>query len=155
MALPKANRLRRAQDFSAVYQRGSRWKSIHLTLRALRQRPLAQRPRQKLSDQGLEAVTASVAVKAEWVKPALPQPTDWPRTTRIGVAVSTKVSKRSVVRNQIKRRIQSILYQHLAQFPTGWDLVVVVHPIAAECDYAGFLQELEHLLMEAEVWNGH
>jgi ribonuclease P protein component len=153
-----------------VYQRGSRWKSTHLTLRVLRHRPLAQRPQKKLPDEQCDSadkptvasgvISATDAMQAGLVevasaKPRLPQAVNIPRATRVGVSVSTKVSKRSVVRNQIKRRIQAILYQHLAQFSMGWDLVVVVHPPAVECDYAGFLQELEQLLMEAEVWNGH
>ena len=39
MALPKQHRLRRRQDFSAVYQKGLRRSSAHLILRALRLKP--------------------------------------------------------------------------------------------------------------------
>lgn len=35
MGLPQANRLKRWQDFQAVYRRGSRYNSTHLVLRAV------------------------------------------------------------------------------------------------------------------------
>ena len=77
--------------------------------------------------------------------------------TRIGISVSTKVSKRAVVRNRIKRRIAAALHQLLPKLLPGWRLVVVVKPTAAqqECVTQQFLQELEQLLVQAEVFNGH
>jgi len=74
--------------------------------------------------------------------------------TRIGISISQKVSKRAVVRNRIKRRIRSSLRQLLPSMATGWDIVFVVHPQAVECDSLQILQELEQLLMQAEVIHG-
>jgi ribonuclease P protein component len=74
--------------------------------------------------------------------------------TRIGITISQKVSKRAVVRNRIRRRIQSALRRLLTSFSTGWDLVVVVSPQASQCEYLQFLQELEQLLIDAEVLHG-
>ncbi|WP_239651491.1 ribonuclease P protein component [Neosynechococcus sphagnicola] len=85
MSLPQAHRLRRRQDFSAVYQNGQRWSASHLTLRALRQ-----------TDS--HAASAIGAAK-------LP--------TRFGISVSLKVSKLAVVRNRIKRWIRAVLRQLL------------------------------------------
>ncbi len=76
-------------------------------------------------------------------------------TSRFGIAVGLKVSKRAVVRNKIKRQLRAALQQLLPRIFPGWDLVVIVHPPAIQCDYRQFLRELEQLLIKAEVLNGH
>lgn len=130
MGLPKTNRLRQRRDFTLVYQRGIRRKSRYLTLRAFR--------------------FPTIVPSAERSEPR----SHLVRATRIGISISLKVSKRSVVRNRIKRQIRSGLRQFLPRLVCGWDLVIVVHPEAVECDYLQFLQELEQLLMQAEVIHG-
>lgn len=148
VALPKANRLRRSQEFSAVYQRGLRRHSQHLTLRVLRQRPVIKGSGSRAGGNVGASPDNSPGASGLRMNSAR-------RPTRIGVSVSTKVSKRAVIRNRIKRRIQAALYQFLPSFAVGWDLVVVVHPVAVECDYSQFLQELEQLLVDAEVFHGN
>jgi len=76
---------------------------------------------------------------------------------KIGISISTKVSKRAVVRNRLKRQVSAALHQLLPNLSPGWRLVVVVKPAAAEskCVTQQFLQELEQLLAQAEVLNGH
>jgi ribonuclease P protein component len=74
--------------------------------------------------------------------------------TTIGISISTKVSKRSVVRNRVKRRIRAALRGFLPQMASGWRIVIVVKPGASECAYGQFLQELKQLLISAEVING-
>lgn len=138
MALPKANRLKSRKDFQAVFQQGIRRHSSHFTLRAL----------------GPSCFT----------KPSLDTaitkfPTNLQNltSTRIGISISTKVSKRAVVRNRIKRQITAVLHNLLPKLSPGWRLVVVVKPTAAEseCVSQQFLQELEQLLAQAEVFNGN
>jgi ribonuclease P protein component len=136
VALPKANRLRRQQEFSAVYQRGSRRKSSHLALFALRQK------RFKASEASFSNSDRDNVLPT-------PQP------TRIGISISQKVSKLAVVRNRIKRQIRAVLRQLMPKFSPGWSLVIVVQPQAVQCDYLQFLRELEQLLKDAEVLNGH
>ena len=77
--------------------------------------------------------------------------------TRIGISISTKVSKRAVIRNRIKRQIRAAFRSLLPQIAPGWSLVVVVQPeaVLSKCDYQQFLQELEQLLAKAEVIDGH
>lgn len=75
--------------------------------------------------------------------------------TRIGITISLKVDKRAVVRNRIRRQIQAVFRQFLPRLSPGWDVLVVVHPMAVRCDYFQFLQKLEKLLVNAEVLNGH
>ncbi len=76
---------------------------------------------------------------------------------RIGISISTKVSKRAVIRNRIKRQIRAAFRSLLPQITPGWNLVVIVQPqaVTSKCDYQQFLQELEQLLVKAEVINGH
>lgn len=137
MALPKANRLRSRRDFQTVFRLGIRRSSPNLTLRALRL--LVKTPTEAQPNATPKLLT---------LKPSAP--------AKIGIAVSTKVSKRAVVRNRIKRQVQAAFYQLLPRLAAGWLLVVVVKPSAVqECEYQQFLQELEQLLAEAEVLNGH
>ena len=127
--LPETNRLKHRKDFSAVYRKGIRRNSAYLSLRALR----------KPKSVELSKPTAEKSL----------QP------TRTGISISLKVSKRAVVRNRIKRQIRAALRQLLPRLKFGWDLVIVVRPIAQECNYAEILQELEQLLVEAEVLDGN
>ena len=129
--LPKVNRLWHPQDFKAVYARGVHRKTSHLTLRALRCSAGDDRP----PDQEPAGQTA--------------------RPTRIGISISQKVSKRAVIRNRIKRQIRAAFRQLLPKLSAGWDVVIVVKPAALECNYGEFLQELEQLLVQAEVINGY
>lgn len=119
MALPQAYRLRHRSDFDRVYRQGKRYRSKYLTL---------------------------------WVywPPAIASPTDGPAPSptppKIGVSISRKVDKRSVVRNRLRRWIHGGLCQLLPHLPPGWLAVVGVHPTALECNYPKLLQELEQLL---------
>jgi len=136
VALSKANRLRSRQDFNAVYRHGRRRKSNHLTLVALRRSPTRD------SKQRCQVDQATIVEAA-------------PEPTRVGISISQKVSKRAVIRNRIKRWLKVAVRLLMPQFPTGWDIVVIVQPEATQCDYPQFLQELEQLLIKAEVYDGH
>jgi len=130
VALRKANRLKQRQHFRAVFRKGIRRQSANLTLRALKQ---------------------SAESEGGKLEPATRQEVP----SRIGISVSLKVSKRAVTRNRIKRQIRAAFRHLLPQLKYGWWLVVVVKPKAEQCEYQQFLQELEQLLAEAEVLNGH
>ncbi|MBF1999961.1 MAG: ribonuclease P protein component [Synechococcales cyanobacterium M58_A2018_015] len=127
MALPKEHRLKRRQEFNAVYQKGWRRSSPHLTLRGMRL-----------------AAASDAQAGGTPLKP-----------TQIGISISQKVSKQAVVRNRIKRQLRAILRQLLPYMAPGWRLIVVVKPGAAQCGYEQFLQELKQLLINAEVINGY
>jgi ribonuclease P protein component len=139
VALPKANRLKSRKDFQAVFREGTRRHGFYLTLRALK--PLCSK------QPSLAAATKTT------------QATDSAHlaSTQIGISISTKVSKRAVVRNRIKRQITAALHNLLPKLLPGWRLVVVVKPTAAEskCVSPQFLQELEQLLAQAEVFDGN
>ncbi|WP_205369484.1 ribonuclease P protein component [Thermoleptolyngbya sp. PKUAC-SCTB121] len=150
MALPKVHRLKRRQEFSKVHQSGVRRSTRNFTLRALRQVPVHQRkPGLPDSDRSDRNAVDGNAVDRNTAEPLGRSP------TRIGITVSTKVSKRAVVRNRIKRRIRAALRELLPGFATGWMIVVIVQPVAVKCNYKEILQELKQLLIEAEVFDGH
>jgi ribonuclease P protein component len=138
VALPKANRLKSRRDFQAVFREGIRRHGSHITLRALRPSP-SSKP---------SCDTAPETVNTKNTKHLTP--------AQIGISISTKVSKRAVVRNRLKRQIAAALYQLLPKMSPGWRIVVVVKPVVdIKCVTQQFLQELEQLLEQAEVFNGH
>jgi ribonuclease P protein component len=84
VALPKAHRLRRRQDFSKVYQAGLRRHSSHLTLRALRRYPSSQALQ--------EPVPTSVGIS-------------------IGLKVSKRAVVRNRIKRRIRSAMQELLPQ--------------------------------------------
>jgi len=138
VALPKENRLRRRQDFKEVYQSGRRRTGAYFTVRSL---PDKFRKSQKPKG---EAIKADSAQTPNGILPTL-----------IGISISQKVSKKAVVRNRIKRQIRAAIRQLLPLISPGLLVVIVVRPTASECEYVEILRELEQLLVEAEVINGH
>ena len=134
MALPKANRLKSRKDFQAVFREGIRRHSSHFTLRALK-------------PSGLKKPSLDTVISEQPLS-----------STKFGVSISTKVSKKAVIRNRIKRQITAALHQLLPKLFPGWRLVIVVKPTAAaksQCVSQQFLQELKELLVKAEVFDGH
>lgn len=128
--LSKANRLRHWRDFEAVYHSGIRRRTPHLTLTALQ---LNSGDR-----------SHNISLKQQGQQP-----------TQVGIVVSGKVSKKATIRNRIKRQLRSCLRQLLPQLLPSWQLVIGARPAAVECEFADFLQELEQLLVDAEVVNGN
>jgi len=47
---------------------------------------------------------------------------------RLGILISTKVSKKAVVRNRIKRQFREIIQQELPRLKKGHDLIIIVLP---------------------------
>ncbi len=126
MGLPKIYRLRQRQDFTKVYNEGLRRSTDRMTLRALR---------------------PTDTCYVEGIATNLP--------TQIGVVVSLKVSKRAVIRNRIRRRIQAAMLQLWPNLAPAWKLVIIARPGLTECNYAEILQQLEQLLTEVKVLHGN
>ncbi len=108
----------------------------------------------RVYQQGKRFKTARLTLRVLRRSP-FPETNTQPLPTRIGFSISLKVDKRAVVRNRIRRRLQAIMRQLLPFMRESWDVLVVVHPQAAQCDYLQFLQELEQLLVDAEVLHGY
>lgn len=139
MGIPKQHRLKRRKDFSAVYQRGTRFKAKHFSLGILRRSP--------------KTVVSSL-LSTQSANPSVNSSATTNLFTRIGISISLKVDKRAVVRNRIRRQIQAAFRQLLHRIKSNLDIVVIVYPSAIQCDYLQFLQELEQLLADAEVLHG-
>ena len=73
---------------------------------------------------------------------------------QVGISISKKVSKRAVVRNRIKRQLKAIIRPLLPRLESGLRMVILVRSEALTYKYGEFLQELEQLLVKAEVLNG-
>ena len=66
------------------------------------------------------------------------------RPSRIGIIISTKVSKKAVVRNRIKRKIKKSVLKILPEIKNGFDIVLIVKPIAVNEN--DFSEEIEVVL---------
>jgi ribonuclease P protein component len=77
-------------------------------------------------------------------------------STRFGISIGLKVSKKAVVRNRIKRQIKGAIRELLPQIDRGWRIAIVVRASAIECKYEHFLRELKELLKNTKIIiNGH
>ncbi|WKZ24796.1 MAG: ribonuclease P protein component [Patescibacteria group bacterium] len=65
---------------------------------------------------------------------------------RFGIITSTKVSKKAVLRNKIRRRIKSILAKNLIKMPSGFDVVVICSPAAAKASFSDLQQDINESL---------
>lgn len=65
--------------------------------------------------------------------------------TRMGVIINTKVDKRAVVRNKIKRQIREIFKDLILQY-SGVDFMVVVQPKAKTLEFEQMKKEIEGLI---------
>jgi ribonuclease P protein component len=123
MALPQRHRLKGQRVFDRLYRRGRASHGPFLMLRWLPAEPDLLPPKQRSHS-----------------------PSPW----RCGVVVSSKVHKRAVQRNRLRR----LLHGHLAQLPIGrpetpvW-LLLSCKPGSAERDPASLLGECEQLLQRA------
>ena len=65
---------------------------------------------------------------------------------RVALTVSRKVGN-AVVRNRVKRWIREAVRHQLEAIPTGFDVVVIAHPQAAQAGLHGISRDLE------EAWS--
>lgn len=68
------------------------------------------------------------------------------KEVRAGFIVNTKVDKRAVVRNKIKRRLRDIFQKYLLDLPAGHDFIVVVLKPAARAEYSEIKVDIVRLL---------
>ncbi|MEB3331373.1 MAG: ribonuclease P protein component [Synechococcaceae cyanobacterium] len=122
MALPARHRLRGLRVFERIYRRGRRFDTPLLQLRVLIAVPALLPPDQI-------------------GHPASP----W----RCAVVVSSKVSKRAVVRNRLRRRLQAELLACRPHGPEPLWLLLSVRPGSAELCESQLLGECRQLLRKA------
>jgi ribonuclease P protein component len=74
--------------------------------------------------------------------------------SQIGIVISKKVSKSSVIRNRIKRQLRAICRQLLSQLKQGLQIVVTVSTLDGSPSYTQLADDLTKLSIEAEVFHG-
>ncbi|MFA6436848.1 MAG: ribonuclease P protein component [Candidatus Paceibacterota bacterium] len=65
-------------------------------------------------------------------------------TSRFGVSCGVKISKKAVMRNQIKRRINESLRLNFSSIRLGFDVLVMPDPIVIEKTY----QDIDKAILE-------
>ena len=71
--------------------------------------------------------------------------------TRFGFVVGTKVSKDSVVRNRLKRRMREAVREFVARVPAGFDVVVVAFAEAKDADFEMVREQMKYMLAKAKL----
>ncbi len=124
MALPQKHRLRGAKVFDRLYRQGRRIHGTWLTLRVL-------------------PVDSSLLPPRDRPHP----PSAW----RCAVVVSSKVSKRAVRRNRLRRLLQQQLLNHPPTPARPCWLVFSLKPGSVDAEEALLLGECLQLLRKAEL----
>lgn len=70
-------------------------------------------------------------------------------TSRIGFVVSTKIDKRAVVRNLLKRRCREIIRLGLGAIRPGYDIVLVPKKATVDLDYKNLELEVQEVFYKA------
>lgn len=73
-------------------------------------------------------------------------------TPRIGFVVSTKVSKKAVVRNQVKRRMREIVRKQLQTMIGGVDIVFMARPDSTKMTYADLERAMTDIMSKAGLY---
>ena len=71
--------------------------------------------------------------------------------SRVVVVVGTKVSKRAVVRNRLRRRLLAQLRELLPKLAGGYDIVISIHEDISQLAPAHSQAQLERLLHQARL----
>ncbi len=71
---------------------------------------------------------------------------------RYGIVISTKVSKKAVVRNKLKRQIRTIIKNFDKEINNGVDLVIIVSPATLNQKYAFIKSEIERSLFTLKLF---
>ncbi|MEY4744787.1 MAG: hypothetical protein RL272_732 [Candidatus Parcubacteria bacterium] len=73
-------------------------------------------------------------------------------TPRVGFVVSTKVSKRAVERNQVKRRMREIVRKRLPGIIGGIDIVFMARPESVKMSFVEIERSMVELITKAGVF---
>ncbi len=71
--------------------------------------------------------------------------------SRFAIVVSTKVDKRAVRRNLLKRRLREILRLNLQQIKPGWDILIITKQKALDLDYPQLQESLLSLINKGRL----
>jgi ribonuclease P protein component len=72
---------------------------------------------------------------------------------RIGFVVSTKVDKRAVKRNQVKRRMREAVRELLPKIEVGYSLLIIAKKEAADLDFVTVRKQLDFAFSKMKIYN--
>jgi|GEM_PF-153143 ribonuclease P protein component len=75
--------------------------------------------------------------------------------SRVGFVVSTKVSKRAVVRNRVRRRLREIVRARMPGVRGGYDMAFIVKPELKDVDFATLVAAVDYLFGKAGLSEGN
>lgn len=73
--------------------------------------------------------------------------------TRIGFSTPRSLGG-AVERNRVRRRLRELCRERYGQLETGWDLLVIARPAAAQATYAELREALANVLRRSEIGIG-
>jgi len=73
--------------------------------------------------------------------------------SRFVVMVGTKVHKRAYKRNKIRRRIRTVLYDHMSHIAPGYDIAIIATPKALNASFEDLQNSTLHALKKAKMLN--
>jgi ribonuclease P protein component len=71
-------------------------------------------------------------------------------TTRIGYSTPKSLGG-AVQRNRVRRRLRELMRERCGELGTGWDLLVIARPAAAQASFADLREALTTTLRRAEI----
>ena len=124
MVLPKSMRLKGHRCFDHLYKEGVRYHQPSVLLRVVKAKPTLH--------------------KAKYLH-------DEPKSCRCAIAISSKVNKKAVVRNRLRRLIHEYLREKLYQGSTHADKWVLfsLKPQSSKIEPSQLLKECDRLLKKA------
>jgi len=71
-------------------------------------------------------------------------------TTRIGFSTPRSLGG-AVQRNRVRRRLRELVRERYGELGTGWDLLVIARPSAAQASFADLREALGTLIARSEI----
>ena len=70
---------------------------------------------------------------------------------RFCIVISTKISKKAVVRNKVKRQLRDIIHRNLSNISQNYDFVILAKPAVTITEFKELEKALTYLLEKAKI----
>lgn len=74
------------------------------------------------------------------------------KENRVGILVGTKISKKAVVRNKIKRQVREVVRQELPLLKKSYDLAIISLSTAIESDFSFLRDDLRSIFRKLKLY---
>lgn len=71
---------------------------------------------------------------------------------RFGFVVSSKIAKKNVPRNRIKRQLRSIVHQKIDKISPGFDCIIIARPGIKKHSYQQIERDVESLFKKSKIY---